>query len=70
LQAAPTAAARLVAGPGLDSVRTYVPPPYRFWPLTHYRYLLAHDATTTPVQIVRVMHVRRDLPKPASTLRG
>jgi plasmid stabilization system protein ParE len=68
LQAALTAAGRVVARPGLGSVRPYVPPRYRFWALTRYRYLLVYDATTTPVQIVRVVHMRRDLPKLLSRL--
>ena len=62
LQAALAAAARVVGRPGLGSIRPYVPPRYRFWALTRYSYLLVYDATREPVRIVRVVHMRRDLP--------
>ena len=68
LRAALTAAARIVSRPGLGSVRAHVSPRYRFWPLTRYSYLLVYDATTTPVLILRVAHMRRDLPKLLSDL--
>ena len=60
---------RVGANPGLGSVRPYVPTRYRFWSLTRYRYLLVYDSTTTPVQIVRVVHMRRDLPRLLADLR-
>ncbi|HET6234903.1 MAG TPA: type II toxin-antitoxin system RelE/ParE family toxin [Acetobacteraceae bacterium] len=62
LQAALTAAARVVAQPGLGSIRPYVPPRYRIWPLTRYSYLPVYDATREPVRFVRVVHMRRDRP--------
>ena len=43
--------------------RPNLPSCYRFWPLRRYSYLLVYDATTEPVLILRVVHMRRDLPK-------
>lgn len=63
LRAAITAAARIVVRPGLGSVRSYVPSRYRFWPLARYPYLLVYDTTTEPVRILRVVHMKRDLPR-------
>lgn len=63
LQAALRAAARIVERPRLGSVRPYVPPRYRFWPLRRYSYLLVYDTMAEPVRILRVVHMRRDLPR-------
>lgn len=63
LTAALTAATRLATNPGLGSSRAYVPPRYRFWPLVRFNYLLVYDATREPVQILRVVHTARDLPR-------
>ena len=68
LRAALTAATRLVSRPGLGSTRSHVPSRYRFWPLTRYSYLLVYDTSTEPVLILRVIHMRRDLPKLLSDL--
>ena len=63
MQAALTAAVRIASRPGLGSTRPHVPPHFRFWPLRRYSYLLVYDAATKPVVILRVVHMRRDLPK-------
>ena len=68
LRAALTAAARIAFRPNLGSIRPYIPRRYRFWPLTRYRYLLVYDTTTKPVQILRVIHMRRELPRLLSDL--
>ena len=57
------AANRLGARPGLGRLALHVPSRYRFWSLTRYGYLLVYDTTTVPVQIVRVVSARRDLPR-------
>ena len=63
LQVALRAAVRVVARPGLGNVRPYVPSRYRFWPLRRYSYLLVYDTMSKPVRILRVVHMRRDLPR-------
>jgi plasmid stabilization system protein ParE len=57
------AAARIGSRPLLGRAGVYVPTRYRFWSLTRYGYLLVYDATLEPVQIVRVVSTRRDLPR-------
>ncbi len=57
------AANRLGTRPGLGRLALYVPPRYRFWSLTQFGYLMVYDATLEPVQIVRVVSARRDLPR-------
>lgn len=69
LLAALRAAARLVEQPQLGSVRPYVPSRYRFWPLRRYSYLLVYDTMAEPVRILRVVHMRRDLPRALAQLR-
>jgi toxin ParE1/3/4 len=63
LRAALTAATRIAARPGLGSARPNLPSRYRFWPMRRYSYLMVYDAMTEPVLILRVIHMRRDLPK-------
>jgi len=57
------AAKRLGARPGIGRLGLYVPQRYRFWSLTRYGFLLVYDATLDPVQIVRLVSTRRDLPR-------
>ncbi len=57
------AAKLLGARPGLGRYGLYVPQRYRFWSLSRYGFLLVYDATLDPVQIVRVVNTRRDLPR-------
>lgn len=64
------AARRLGANPRLGSVRPYVPERFRAWPLTRYGYLLVYDAGTDPVQILRIVHMARDLPRVLADLTG
>jgi toxin ParE1/3/4 len=70
LAAALAAARRLASNPGLGSTRPYVPPRYRFWPLTRFSYLLVYDSTRRPIEILRVVHMARDLPRLLADLRG
>jgi toxin ParE1/3/4 len=57
------AARRLGSNPNLGSGRPYLPPPYRVWPLRRYSYLLVYDPTAAPVLILRMVHMKRDLPR-------
>ncbi|MBS5905220.1 type II toxin-antitoxin system RelE/ParE family toxin [Roseomonas mucosa] len=70
LAAALTAARRLATNPGLGSSRAYVPQRYHFWPLVRFNYLLVYDATREPIQILRVVHTARDLPRLLSDLKS
>jgi plasmid stabilization system protein ParE len=54
------AAKLLGARPCIGRTGRYVPQRYRFWSLTRYG---VYDATLDPVQIVRVVSMRRDLPR-------
>lgn len=63
LQSALIAAERLASRPALGRSRPYVPARYRFWPLLRYGYLLVYDASVQPIQVVRVVHMARDLPR-------
>ena len=47
----------------MGSVRPHLPPPYRFWSLTRFGYVLVYDPQTDPVEILRFVHTRRDLPR-------
>jgi plasmid stabilization system protein ParE len=47
----------------------YVPSHYRFWPLRQYSYPLVYDTMAEPVRILRVVHMRRDLPRALAQLR-
>ncbi|MBV8912144.1 MAG: type II toxin-antitoxin system RelE/ParE family toxin [Acetobacteraceae bacterium] len=38
-------------------------PQYRFWSLTAFSLLLVYDAEADPVEILRIVHTARDLPK-------
>ena len=57
------AARRIGENPFLGSVRPYLPPPYRFWSLTRFGYVLVYDPQTDPVEILRFVHTKRDLPR-------
>jgi toxin ParE1/3/4 len=64
------AARRLGSNPSLGSNRPYLPSRYRVWPLRRYSYLLVYDPATEPVLILRVVHMRRDLPRLLAHLAG
>lgn len=69
LQAAIVAAARrLGTNPLLGSARPHLPPPYRFWSLPQFGYVLVYDPRTEPVAILRFVHTRRDLPRALAEL--
>jgi plasmid stabilization system protein ParE len=57
------AARRLGGNPLLGSPRPYLPPTYRFWLLSRFGYVLVYDPATKPVEILRFVHTRRDLPR-------
>jgi plasmid stabilization system protein ParE len=57
------AAARIVARPQLGRMRPdLLPDRFRFWAVRGFPYLLVYDATRSPPQAVRVLHMARDLP--------
>lgn len=64
------AALRLGANPllGRTAPRPFLPP-YRFWSLTRFGYLLVYDPATDPVQILRCVYAGRDLPRVLAELR-
>ena len=45
------------------------PPPYRFWSLTRFGYVLVYDPQPDPVAILRFVHTKRDLPRVLADLR-
>jgi plasmid stabilization system protein ParE len=66
-----TMARRLGVNPHLGRLApSYVPPPYRFWSLTRFGYVLVYDPTSDPVEILRFVHTRRDLPRVLADLAG
>lgn len=68
-EAVVTAAGRLGANPLLGSPRPHLPPPYRGWSLTRFGYLLVYDPRTDPVEILRFVHTKRDLPRVLAELK-
>jgi plasmid stabilization system protein ParE len=63
------AARRIGRNPSLCSVRPHLPPPYRFWSLTRFGYVLVYDPQTDPVEILRFVYTKRDLPRVLADLR-
>jgi toxin ParE1/3/4 len=63
------AAHRLGANPGLGSTRPHLPGRFRVCSLTRYAYLLVYDPNTTPVQVLRIVYMRRHLPVLLADLR-
>ena len=47
------AARRIGRNPLLGSLRPHLPPPYRFWSLPRFGYVLVYDPRTDPVSIFR-----------------
>jgi plasmid stabilization system protein ParE len=45
-----------------------VPTRYRFWSLTRFGYVLVYDPQTDPVEILRFVHTKRDLPRALADL--
>ena len=43
---------------------------YRFWPLRRQRYVLVYRDRPIPPQIVRIVHMSRDLPSALAELLG
>ena len=65
-----TAARRLGANPSLGRLAPApLPSSYRFWSLTRFGYLLVYDPRTDPVEILRCVHTKRDLPRVLADLR-
>jgi toxin ParE1/3/4 len=42
--------------------------PYRVWSLVRFSYVLVYDPETEPVQILRLVHTKRDLPRALADL--
>jgi plasmid stabilization system protein ParE len=63
------AARRIGQNPLLGSIRPHLPLPYRFWSLTRFGYVLVYDSQTDPVEILRFVHTKRDLPRVLADLR-
>jgi toxin ParE1/3/4 len=54
---------RIVQRPLLGRMRPELaPPPYRFWRVSGFPYLIVYNAARRPVLVVRVLHMSRDLP--------
>lgn len=54
---------RIVARPLLGRLRPELaPPPYRFWRIANFPYLIVYNAARTPPLVLRVLHMSRDLP--------
>jgi len=63
VQAVVEAADRIASRPGLGRLRLdLVPAPFRFWTVRGFPYLLVYNADRSPTQVVRVLHMARDLP--------
>ena len=63
------AARRIGRNPCLCSVRPHLPPPYRFWSLTRFGYVLVYDPQTDPVENLGFVYTKRDLPRVLADLR-
>ncbi|HTU53666.1 MAG TPA: type II toxin-antitoxin system RelE/ParE family toxin [Acetobacteraceae bacterium] len=58
------AARRIGANPAIGVHRPRLASPrYRFWLIPRYHYLLAYTDATDPPRIVRIVHMKRDLPR-------
>jgi toxin ParE1/3/4 len=54
---------RIVERPLLGRLRPELaPPPYRFWRVADFPYLIVYNAARTPALVIRVLHMKRDLP--------
>ncbi len=62
-EAALRAMRRIVERPLVGHLRPdLAPPPYRFWRVTGFPYLIVYNAAHKPPLVLRVLHMRRDLP--------
>lgn len=62
LQATLRGARRIVELPLLGRLRLdLLPPPYRFWRVAAFPYLIVYNAARRPPQVLRVLHMARDL---------
>jgi plasmid stabilization system protein ParE len=58
------AAVRIDANPAMGARRPALAGPrYRFWPNRRCGYLLVYTDRTDPPRIVRIVHMKRDLPR-------
>ena len=64
-------AARLIgANPAIGARRPRLASArYRFWSILRYHYLLAYADAPEPPRIVRIVHMKRDLPRVLAELR-
>ena len=63
------AARRLGRNPQRGSVRPYLPAQFRFWLLPRFGFVMVYDPDTNPVEVLRFVHTRRDLPRVLAELR-
>ena len=62
LQAALRSAGRIAEQPMLGRLRLdLLPSPYRFWRVAGFPYLIVYDAARQPPQVLRMLHMARDL---------
>ncbi len=48
---------------------SYVSDAYRFWSMLRFGYVVVYDPRTEPVEILRLVDARRDLPRVLAELR-
>jgi toxin ParE1/3/4 len=61
----------VVEQPTIGSVRPELaPPPYRFWRIDAFPYLIVYDPAHTPPLVLRVLHVPRGFPPLLARLVG
>jgi toxin ParE1/3/4 len=54
---------RIVERPLVGHLRLELaPPPYRFWRVMDFPYLIVYNAARKPPLVLRVLHMKRDLP--------
>ncbi len=64
------AARRVVAHPLIGHSRPdLLGPPFRFWAVPSFPYLLVYDASAAPPKVLRVLHTARDLPPLLAEMR-
>ena len=71
LQAALHSGRRIAEQPMLGRLRLdLLPSPYRFWRVAGFPYLIVYDAARQPPQVLRMLHMARDLAPLLADLPG
>lgn len=71
LQAALYSGRRIAEQPMLGRLRLdLLPSPYRFWRVAGFPYLIVYDAARQPPQVLRMLHMARDLASLLADLPG